>query len=385
MAKILVTGGAGYIGSITTKQLLDSGHNVVVVDTLENGHKEAVDPRAKLIVANVGDQEAMKKVFSEEKPEAVIDFAAYLAVGESMTKPEKYLENNVLNFIKLLDTMTECGIKKIIKSSTAAVYGDPAHETDFPLKEDHLSHLKSTKSALLGGEIRGQKTEGEDFFRKFIDLFQSQLEKRPELRLTEAEMTQLRIPTSIYGLTKLLDEILLQKYDHLHGVKSIALRYFNVAGADPGGEMGEDKPNPTNLMSVTIYKALGKRDQLEVFGNDFPTKDGTGVRDYIHVCDLAAGHLAALAYLLEKNESNTFNLGTGHGNTVLEVIQAVEKASGKKIEYKISPRRAGDLAVSYANAEKAKQILGWSPQYNISDMAQSAWQWHSTHPRGIEG
>jgi len=382
--KVLVTGGAGYIGSITTKQLLNAGYDVVVVDSLENGHKEAVDSRATLEVANVGDKKAMEKIFSSQKPEAVIDFAAYLAVGESMTNPEKYFENNIINFIHLLDSMAGCGIKKIIKSSTAAVYGNPEKESDFPLSEEYMEKFKPKKSSLLSGIIAGETLVGETFFNKFIDLYCSYTSHRPELQLSEKELTKLRIPTSIYGLTKLVNEILLQKYDRLFGIKSIALRYFNVAGANTDGKMGEDKPNPTNLVTVTIYKALGRRATLEIFGTDYPTKDGTGIRDYIHVCDLAAGHLAALQYLLKENCSNIFNLGTGKGYSVFEVIKAVEKASGLKIDYKISPRRDGDPAVSFANSNKAQKVLGWSANYSVKDMAEAAWNWHSNHPNGYK-
>ena len=380
--KILVTGGAGYIGSITTKQLLDAGYKVIVVDSLENGHDKAIDTRAIFEKSNVGEEKRMKKIFESHGTEAVMDFAAYLAVGESMTNPEKYFENNVINFIKLLDLMVKSGVKKIIKSSTASVYGNPEKESDFPLKEEYTEKYQPKKSCLLPGVMDGKNLEGEVFFTKFINLYSKYLSNRPELQLSKEDLTKLRIPTSIYGLTKLLDEILLQKYDCLFGLKSIILRYFNVAGADPEGRMGEDKPNPTNLVTVTIYKALNRRDTLEVFGTDYPTKDGTGIRDYIHVYDLAAGHLAALQHLLKENRSNKFNLGVGKGLSVFDVIKAVERSAGRKINYQISPRRAGDPAVSFAEAKKANKELGWSPKYTLNDMTESAWNWHKTHPLG---
>jgi UDP-glucose 4-epimerase len=187
---------------------------------------------------------------------------------------------------------------------------------------------------------------------------------------------------SVYGLTKLIDEIVLKKYDKVCGIKSIALRYFNVCGADPEGVLGDGKPNPTNLMTLTIWQALGKKPNIEIFGQDFETKDGTGVRDYIHPSDLATGHIKALEYLIDKNIGDVFNLGTGSGSSVLEVISAVEKACSKKIITKNSPRRSGDPAVSVANSDKAQNVLNWKAKYNLADMAETAWKWHSMHPDG---
>lgn len=379
---IIVTGGAGYIGSITTKELAKLGWRVVVVDNLENGHKDAVNTKAKLEIADIGNRKKMAGILDKYRPSAVIDFAAYLAVGESMIEPRKYFENNVANFINLLDAMIEAGCKNIIKSSTAATYGNPLNEEDFPLIENYTDNFEPDESNLLQGEFDGIKTKGEEYFQKFIHLYDSLIKDRQELKLTEKEITTLRIPTSIYGLSKLLDEIIMKKYDKQFGLKSITLRYFNVAGADITGLLGEDKASPTNLMTVTIYKALGKRDKLEIFGNDYPTKDGTGVRDYIHVIDLAVGHIKALEYLLEKRISNTFNLGTGKGFSVYEVISAVEKAAGREISYIVSKRRSGDPAVSISNPNKANSILGWKTSYSLKDMAETAWKWHNSHPNG---
>lgn len=381
---ILVTGGAGYIGSITTKELLDNGFDVVVLDSLENGHKEAVDKRATALeIVNLENKEAVDKVFKKFKFDAVIDFAAYLAVGESMEKPEKYLKNNVFNFVNLLEVMKENGCNLIIKSSTASTYGEPQKDSDFPLKESYTDTFKPASSSLLSGKWNGDSLAGEEFLSKFIEEYHHYYKNNPKLHLNDREVTKLRIPASIYGLSKLLDEIIMSKYDVLSGLKYITLRYFNVAGADSSGEIGEDKPNPTNLMTVTVYAALGKR-ELQVFGDNFPTKDGTGIRDYIHVSDLARGHVEALKYLLKTNTSNTFNLGTGNGYSVFEIIKSVENAAGKKIEYSIGPRRSGDPAISFSDPTKAKELLNWEAKYTVDDMAKTAWKWHKSHPSGYK-
>lgn len=381
---ILVPGGAGYIGSFTVKKLLDNGYKVIVLDSLENGHKETIDNRAILEAFDLKDQERTEKILKDYQIDAVIDFAAYLAVGESMEDPKKYFLNNVFNFIKLLEAMKDVGVKFLIKSSTAATYGNPEKDSDFPLKESYHDNFKPSESALLPGKWDGNDVQGEDFFQKCVEYYNENIEGKPKLRLTDEEIESLRIPTSIYGLTKLLDEILMKKYDDLYGIKSIALRYFNVCGAARNGEMGDDKPNPTNLMTVSIDNILGKSDKLKVFGDDYPTKDGTGIRDYIHPIDLANGHLKALEYLLENKVSNTFNLGCGNGYSVFDVIKAVEDASGTKVNYEVVPRRSGDPAISYSDPSKANRVLGWEAQCNLKDMAESAWQWHSTHPNGYK-
>lgn len=379
---ILVTGGAGYIGSITAKELLDNDYDVVVLDSLENGHNEAVDSRAKLEVANLSDFEKTDQVFKKYKINAVIDFAAYLAVGESMENPKKYLDNNVGSFIKLLDNLVKNNVSYIIKSSTASTYGNPPSDNYFPLKEDCQKKYQSEKSALLSGKWDGADLEGEEFFKKVLSYYDEITANRAELKLNEEEIALLRTPTSIYGLTKLIDEILLSKYNQKSDLKYIALRYFNVSGATEDGAMGEDKPNPTTLMTVCYWSILGKYPAVSIFGTDYPTPDGTGIRDYIHPVDIATGHIKALQYLEKTNQSEVINLGTGKGNTVFEVIKAVEKASGKKVNYKVVPRRSGDPAKSWADPSKAKELLGWEAKYDLNDMAESAWKWHSTHPNG---
>lgn len=384
MNKILVTGGAGYIGSHTVKELVKAGFEVVVVDNLSTGHKESIENSAALEVCEINDKEKLKSIFLKHKPLAVIDFAAFLAVGESMEKPEKYLENNVENFITLLDTMNEVGCKFIIKSSTASVYGNPLSDDEFPVDEDYTDRFKPEKSYLLPGKWNGKDVESEEFFQDFIDAYNKKFEDRSELDLSNDEMTQLRIPLSIYGLSKLLDEILLKKYDKVCGIKSIALRYFNVCGADPGGEIGEDKPNPSTLMISCILQILGKLPELKVFGNDYPTSDGTGVRDYIHVSDISLGHVSALNYLIKNQKSDTFNLGTGKGSTVLEVINSVDLASEEKVKYEIVGKRSGDPTISVANANKANTILKWQAKYSLKDMAETAWKWHNNHPNGYK-
>ena len=379
---ILVTGGAGYIGSFTVRELLDHKYDVVVLDSLENGHKEAVDPRAKLEVADLSDSNATAKVFDKYDISAVIDFAAYLAVGESMENPKKYIKNNVENFVKLLDVMAGKGCNYIIKSSTASTYGNPENDSDFPLKEDYQENYKPDKSALLTGKWDNQDVEGEEFFQKIIGYCEEVFVNKPNLQLTSEDLTKLRIPTSIYGLTKSLDEIILGKYNKSSNIKHVSLRYFNVCGAAVDGSIGEDKPDPTTLMTVCFWSILGRFPKLKLNGNDYPTKDGTCIRDYIHPLDLATGHLAALKYLLEGNQSEVINLGTGKPYSVFEVIYTVEKASDKKVEYEIGPRRSGDPVMSYANPTKAIKLLGWKAKYNLKDMANTAWKWHRSHPSG---
>lgn len=380
---ILVTGGAGYIGSITTKTLLDQNYNVIVVDNLCAGHRNAVDKRAIFELADVGDKTQIAAILKKYSIDAVIDFAAYLAVGESMTEPEKYFDNNVKNFVNLLDVLTESGVKKIIKSSTAAVYGTPKNSADLPLTEDYVDNFQPNESALLNGTYNNEPLTGDLFFDKIINLYRNTFGERNDLQLNNDEITKLRIPTSIYGLTKLLDEIIMKKYDNGSGLKFVALRYFNVAGADISGDLGQDNENPTHLFASAIYNLLGKKDKLLVFGNDYPTKDGTGIRDYIHVNDLAQGHIAALKYLFTNDKSDVFNLGTGIGYSVIDIINAIEKTTQKKIIYEFAPRRSGDVAKLYANPQKAKTLLGWQAQYSITDMAQTAWNWYTKHPNGF--
>lgn len=379
---ILVTGGAGYIGSITTKTLLDQGYSVIVIDNLEKGHREAVDKRATLEIADLSDSAKIDSILTKYPIDAVIDFAAYIAVGESMEQPEKYLRNNVGNFIKLLDLLIAHDIKYLIKSSTAAVYGTPVNKEDLPLKENYTDNCRPEKSALLEAKWGDQEVAGDTLFDKIITWYREQYRNRPELQLNDDEINTLRISPSVYGLTKLLDEIIMKKYDILSGLKSITLRYFNVAGADPSGQLGQDNDNPTHIFSSAIFQLLGKKDKLHIFGHDYETKDGTGVRDYIHVNDIAEGHLKALDYLMDNDRSARFNLGTGIGYSVIDVIQAVEKASGKNVIYDFGPRRSGDVSTLLADPSLANSVLGWKAQYTLDKMASTAWKWHSTHPNG---
>jgi UDP-glucose 4-epimerase len=384
MKTILVTGGAGYIGSHTVKELINQNYHVVVLDNLENGHRDAINKEAALEVVDLKDKERISEVFEKYAIDAVIDFAAYLAVGESMNEPEKYLQNNVLNFINLLDVMVEKGCSYIIKSSTAATYGNPIEKNDIPWKEEFTENYKPNNSALLEGKWNNESISGEVFFQSFIGEYHSQVAGKPDLQLNSDEIAKLRIPMSIYGLSKLLDEIILNKYNKLHSVKSVALRYFNVCGAHPNGDLGDDKPTPTNLMTVAMLQTLGKIPEIKIFGRDYDTPDGTGVRDYIHPCDLATGHIKALEYLFEGGPSEVINLGTGHGASVLEVIEATEKASGKKINSVNAPRRSGDPDISIADPGKATRLLSWQTKFDLTQMANTAWNWHSKNPDGFK-
>jgi UDP-glucose 4-epimerase len=383
---ILVTGGAGYIGSITTKELLDNGFDVVVLDSLENGHVEAVDKRVKsLEIADLKDPEKTDLVFKKYSFDAVIDFAAYLAVGESMIEPKKYLKNNVLNFIHLLDTMVKNNCKFVIKSSTAAVYGNPKDSE--PLTEQYLEKTKFDESQLLEGSWNNSRVQGEVFFTNLVDFYENLIKNHPEqeiLSLTKIDKMILRNPSNVYGFTKLLDEIIMKKYDILFGIKGVALRYFNVAGAGIAGDMGEDHPVETHLIPLAIQNIFKELSDFKVFGNDYDTPDGTALRDYIHVLDLANGHIRALEYLLKEKTSNTFNLGNGKGYTVLEVLKSVGENTNREVKTIIGPRRSGDPDKLIASPNKAKSCLKWQAKYSLDEMIGTAWHWHSTHPHGYE-
>ncbi len=333
---ILLTGGAGYIGSHTIIELDKAGHSVVVVDNLVNSNPIALERVAKIIgkkipfyKADVRDREAMQKVFSENKIDAVIHFAGLKAVGESVEKPLEYYENNMNATFVLLDVMRKNGCKNIIFSSSATVYGDPAI---IPITEEcPKGHC-----------------------------------------------------TNPYGQTKsMLEEVLMdvQKADPEWNV--VLLRYFNPIGAHQSGTIGEN-PNgiPNNLMPYITQTAVGKRKELGVFGNDYDTPDGTGVRDYIHVCDLAAGHVAALQAIQRKAGLAIYNLGTGHGYSVLDVVKAFIKVNGVDVPYSIKPRRAGDIATCYCNPAKAKAELGWEAKYGIEEMCRDSWNWQKNNPEG---
>ncbi len=336
--KILLTGGAGYIGSHTAIELNRAGHEVIVVDNLVNSKEEAMRRVEKIIgkvvpfyKADVRDHEAIDEIFKENKIDAVIHFAGLKAVGESVAKPLEYYENNMNATFVLLDVMRRNNCKNIIFSSSATVYGDPAI---IPITEEC-----------------------------------------PKGKCTNP-----------YGQTKsMLEEVMidLQKADKEWNI--VLLRYFNPIGAHKSGLIGEN-PNgiPNNLMPYITQTAIGLRKELGVFGNDYDTPDGTGVRDYIHVCDLATGHVAALKAIEKKAGLAIYNLGTGHGYSVLDVVKAFEKANGLKVPYVIKPRRPGDIATCYCNPAKAKAELGWEAQFGIEDMCRDSWNFQKNNPNGYE-
>ncbi len=336
---ILLTGGAGYIGSHTIIELDKVGHSVVVVDNLVNSNPESLRRVAKIIgkeipfyEVDVRDKEALSKVFDENKFDAVIHCAGLKAVGESVAKPLEYYHNNMTGTFILMDVMRQHQCKNIIFSSSATVYGDPAI---IPITEEcPKGHC-----------------------------------------------------TNPYGQTKsMLEEVLMdvQKADPEWNL--VLLRYFNPVGAHPSGRIGEN-PNgiPNNLMPYITQVAVGKRKELGVFGNDYPTHDGTGVRDYIHVCDLAAGHVAALKAIERKCGLGIYNMGTGHGYSVLDMVNAFVKVNGVDVPYSIKPRRAGDIATCYCDPAKAKTELAWEAQYGIEDMVRDSWNWQRQNPDGYNG
>ena len=323
---ILVTGGAGYIGSHTVAELLEKGEEVVVVDNLQTGHREAV-LGGTFYQADIRDSDAMDRIFAKHEIEAVIHFAANSLVGESVEKPLKYYDNNVYGSQKLMEVMVKHGVRKIVFSSTAAVYGEPQR---VPIDEHDLT-----------------------------------------------------VPTNPYGDTKLAMEKMFRWGDRAHGIKSISLRYFNAAGAHPNGLIGEDHNPETHLIPVILQVPLGKRDAISVFGDDYPTEDGTCIRDYIHVTDLANAHYLALMRLRDKEESGIYNLGNGQGFSVKQVIEVTRRVTGHAIPAKVSPRRAGDPAVLVASSERARSELGWKPQYaDLEKIVETAWSWFQRHPNG---
>ena len=322
---ILVTGGAGYIGSHTVAHLVDRGREVVVVDTMELGHRQAVGD-VPLIEADIADTATMTKVIAEHGVDSVIHFAGYKAAGESVLEPGKYFMNNVAGTTALLETLRRTGVDRFVFSSTCAVYGTP-----------------------------------------------------DRLPVSETEPTS---PESPYGESKALVERVLRWYDLSHGIRSVPLRYFNAAGASLDASIGEDSAFTLNLVPLVMEAALGQRVPLRVFGTDYPTADGTNIRDYVHVVDLADAHLRALEYLEAGNESTAVNLGTGRGSSVLEVIESARRASGVAIPMELTDRRPGDPVALYADTTKAAEVLGWTARYGLDDIVGTAWAWHSTHPDG---
>ena len=334
--KILVTGGAGYIGSHTCVELLNNGYEVVVMDNLYNASEKAVErvqqitgKTLKFYNVDMLDQPAMDQIFEAEKPDAVIHFAGYKAVGESVAKPIEYYHNNMTGTLLLCDTMRKHGCKNIIFSSSATVYGDP-------------------------------------------------------LQIPISEECPKQNPTNPYGQTKtMLEQVLMDIHRADPEWNVTLLRYFNPIGAHKSGLIGEDpKGIPNNLLPYVAQVAIGKLKCVGVFGNDYDTPDGTGVRDYIHVVDLARGHVKALEKFKENKGVLIYNLGTGHGYSVLQVIAAFSKACGKEIPYEIKPRRAGDIATCYCTPAKAKAELGWEAEYGIEEMCADSWRWQSQNPNG---
>ncbi|GAY77181.1 UDP-glucose 4-epimerase GalE [Sporolactobacillus inulinus] len=324
---ILVLGGAGYIGSHAVYQLIDAGEDVVVVDNLQTGHKEALHPKAKFYQGDIRDKACLDSVFKKETIKGVIHFAANSLVGESVEKPLKYFNNNVYGMQVLLETMHENNVNHIVFSSTAATYGEP--------------------------EV---------------------------VPITEEMPTK---PTNPYGESKLTMEKMMKWCDRAYGMRFVALRYFNVAGASKSGKIGEDHHPETHLIPIVLQVAAGERDHISIFGDDYATKDGTCVRDYVHIEDLIAAHRLALRYLFDGGKSDVFNLGSSEGFSVKEIIDAARKVTGKTIPAELAPRRAGDPSTLIASPKKAKSVLGWKPQHtNIPEILADAWAWHSSHPQG---
>lgn len=323
---VLVTGGAGYIGSHTVAALLDRNEDVVIIDNLQQGYRKSV-LGGKLYEGDIRDTAFLTKVFKENKIDAVIHFAANSLVGESMQNPGKYYHNNVYGTLNLLESMKAFDVNRIVFSSTAATYGEPE-----------------------------------------------------QLPIQEADRT---LPTNAYGETKLAMEKMMKWFDTAHGIQYTALRYFNAAGAHQSGKIGEDHKPETHLIPIILQTALGQRSHISIFGDDYPTDDGTCIRDYIHVMDLADAHIAALDHLRSGGDSSVYNLGSGNGFSVKEVIETARRITGKDIPVKMEGRRAGDPAVLVASSEKIKKELGWQPKREqLETIIQDAWNWHKDHPNG---
>ncbi|MEA5626070.1 UDP-glucose 4-epimerase GalE [Nostoc sp. UHCC 0251] len=325
---ILVTGGAGYIGSHTVLALKQAGYNVVILDNLVYGHRDLVEKvlQVELIVGDTGDRALLDHLFKTRDIAAVMHFSAYAYVGESVTDPAKYYRNNVVGTLTLLEAMLTASVKKFVFSSTCATYGVPEF---VPIPENHPQN-----------------------------------------------------PINPYGATKLMVERILSDFDVAYGFQSVRFRYFNAAGANPSGLLGEDHNPETHLIPLVLMTALGKRESISIFGTDYPTPDGTCIRDYIHVNDLADAHILGLEYLLKGGDSEVFNLGNGSGFSVREVIAAAEQVTGVSIPIEERDRRPGDPPILIGSGEKARTILGWQPQYpSIKDIVTHAWQWHQKRHR----
>ena len=322
--RILVTGGAGYIGSFATRALREAGHDVVVYDNLSFGHREAID--VELVVGDLADQSRLDACLSEGF-DGIMHFAASIEAGESMSHADRFFGNNTANSITLLNAAVRHGVRRFIFSSTAGVYGNPVR---VPIKESDPT-----------------------------------------------------VPVNVYGETKLLVERMLPWYDRVHGVKSVSLRYFNAAGGALDGSMGQDHVPATHIITVAIQTALGQREVFPLFGDDYPTPDGTCIRDYIHVLDLASAHVLALQYLQRGGDSDIFNIGGGRGNSNREVIEAVKRVSGVDFPVEVQARRPGDAAELVADAARLQAATGWRVEYSDLDtLVESAWRWHHSHPSG---
>ncbi len=326
MSRVVVTGGAGYIGSHAVRALADAGHAVAVLDDLSAGHQQAVPSGVPLVRAKIHDRAAVGKLLADHRADAVMHFAAWLAVGESVQKPIEYYQNNVNGTLTVLEAMRDSGVKRFIFSSTCAVYGEPSR---VPIDE-----------------------------------------------------TAAKNPINAYGETKLTIERALPHLERAYGIKSVALRYFNAAGAHPDGTIGEDHADEVHLIPLAIRAANGGT-PLRVFGEDYPTPDGTCLRDYIHVSDLADAHIRALEALERGAPSNAFNVGTGTPHSVRSVIDTVSRVVGRPVAWQSAPRRPGDPAVLYAAADRARNELGWRPNYtDLEVIVRHAWHWHKSHPGG---
>lgn len=326
---ILVLGGAGYIGSHAVSQLISNDYDVIVVDNLQTGHIDAINTKAKFYKGDIRDKKFLSNVFKKEKIDGVIHFAANSIVGESMKEPIKYFNNNVYGMQVLLEVMNEAKVKNIVFSSSAATYGEPKQ---IPITEDMETN-----------------------------------------------------PTNPYGETKLIMEKMMKWCDKAYGMKYAALRYFNVAGAKQGGNIGEDHNPETHLIPIVLQVALGKRDCITIYGDDYDTEDGTCVRDYVHVEDLIDAHILAMEYLMAGGESDVFNLGSSQGFSVKEIVEAVRKITRLSIPEKIGERRAGDPSTLVASSDKAKKILKWNPtRTNIDTIIKDAWMWHKNNKDGYK-
>ncbi len=327
---ILVTGGAGYIGSHAVLALRDAGYEVVILDNLVYGHRELVEKvlKVELIQGDTGDRALLDQLFKTREFAAVMHFAAYAYVGESVSQPAKYYRNNVVGTLTLLEAMCEAGIKNFVFSSTCATYGVPQQ---IPISEN-----------------------------------------------------QPQQPINPYGMSKLMVEKILSDFEHAYGLRSVRFRYFNAAGADPQGRLGEDHEPETHIIPLVLLTAMGKRESISVFGTDYDTPDGTCIRDYIHVTDLAQAHILGLDHLLKGGSSEVFNLGNGQGFSIQQVIEAARVVTGRPIPVTLADRRPGDPPILVGSGEKALRILGWKPQYaKLETILEHAWQWHQKRHEGI--